>query len=245
VIDKRYMMDCVYNQLAIDYNCNPEDFQKDELIFTEAKENKGRRPYPFSTPRLEMVTMGCGVIINASSDILSYIRKQFAGKTREEAFNSPLIYGANLYFLPDIDKISPLKSTSEYDYEIVEKNNIHELYKFQNFEYTLQYKLNSSFSEMLIILVKHAGNIVGMAGANGDCETMWGINVDVLPLYRGKGLASVLVNMLTLEVLRRGYIPYYFTGSSNVLSTRVAVRAGYSPAWLHSYKTRLDNIKTI
>ncbi len=60
MIDKRDMMDCVYKQLAIDYNCTPEDFQKDELIFTEAKENEDRRPYPFLTPRLEMITMGLG-----------------------------------------------------------------------------------------------------------------------------------------------------------------------------------------
>lgn len=244
MIDKRYMMDCVYNQLAIDYNCNPEDFQKQELIFTEAKENEGRRPFPFLTPRLETITMGLGLIINASSDVLPYIRKEFEGKPWE-VFSSPLIYGVNTYFLPDIDKIAPLEIISDYEYEIVEKHNIHELYKFKNFEYVLRYDVNSLFSEMLVVLAKHKGNIVGMAGANGGCKTMWSINVDVLPLHRGKGLASILVNMLTLEVLSRGYIPYYFTSPSHILSTRVAVRAGYIPTWWHSYRARLDNIKTI
>jgi predicted GNAT family acetyltransferase len=59
---------------------------------------------------------------------------------------------------------------------------------------------------------------------------------------RGKGLAAALVNMLTLEILSRGYVPYYFTSDSNVLSMHVAVRAGYIPAWVHCYKTRLDGI---
>lgn len=63
-------MDCVYQQLAIDYNCSSNDFLKDGLIFTEARENQGRRNFPFVTPRLEMISFGHSIIINVSSDIL-------------------------------------------------------------------------------------------------------------------------------------------------------------------------------
>lgn len=62
MINMKIMMGCVYNQLAIDYNCSPDDFLKEGLIFTVAKQNEGRRPYPWITPRLEMVTMGNGVV---------------------------------------------------------------------------------------------------------------------------------------------------------------------------------------
>lgn len=93
---------------------------------------------------------------------------------------------------------------------------------------------------MLVALARNKDKIVGMARASADCRTMWQINVDVLFPYRGKGVASALVNMLTFEILNRGYIPYYFTSDSNVVSMRVAVRTGYIPAWVHCYKTRLD-----
>lgn len=73
MINKKVMMDCVHNQLAIDYNCSPDDFMKDGFIFTEAREKEGRRPFPWVTPCLEIVTMGHGVVINASEDILPYI----------------------------------------------------------------------------------------------------------------------------------------------------------------------------
>lgn len=85
MMNKKIMMDRVYNQLAIDYNCSPDDFLKEGLIFTEAKQNEGRRPFPWITPRLEMVTMGNGVIINASTDILPLVYQQLEGKTRYEA----------------------------------------------------------------------------------------------------------------------------------------------------------------
>jgi len=152
----------------------------------------------------------------------------------------PVIYGVNPYFLPDLGKISPIDKPDGFEYAIVEEQDIHKLYQFQGFDYVLHYADNSPFPEMLVTLAKYRGEVVGMAGAHAGCETLRSINVDVLPPYRGKGLASALVNILTLEILNRAYIPYYFTSYSNVQSMRVAVRAGYTPAWVHCYKTRLD-----
>lgn len=62
---KQEMMTTVYNQLAIDYNCKPEDFAKDGVIFTVAKKENGRREMPFFEPRLEIITMGKSVVVNA------------------------------------------------------------------------------------------------------------------------------------------------------------------------------------
>ena len=122
----------------------------------------------------------------------------------------------------------------------MEEHDIHELYTFPDFNYVLHYDDNSPFSEMLVALAKQGDTIVGMAGANAGCKVLRSINVDVLSSYRGKGLAAALVNIITLEILRRGYIPYYFTSQSNLKSMQAAVRAGYFPAWVHCYKTRLD-----
>ncbi|WAG76421.1 GNAT family N-acetyltransferase [Clostridium estertheticum] len=242
MINKKIMMDCVNNQLAIDYNCSPDDFLKDGLIFTKAREKEGRRPFPWVTPRLEMVTMGHGVVINASEDILPSIRKYLEGKTRFEAFRMPFVYGINPYFLPDIDNITPLNKPKGFEYEMVEKQDIHKFYEINDFHYAIQYDMNSPRPEMLVILAKYKDKVVGMAGASADCKTMWQIGVDVLQQYRGKGLATALVNMLTLEILKRGYIPYYSTDCSNVISQNVAVKAGYFPAWAHCYSTRLNGL---
>lgn len=46
-MNKQEMMSIVYNQLAIDYNCKPEDFNKDGVIFTIAEKQTGRREMPF------------------------------------------------------------------------------------------------------------------------------------------------------------------------------------------------------
>ena len=242
MINKKNMLDCVCQQLAIDYNCSPDDFFKDGLIFTKARENEGRRHFPFVTPHLEMISMGHGTIINVSSDILPYIRHELEGKTWEEVFNSPFIYGVLSYFLPDIGKIATITTPDGFELVVVEKQDILKFYDLYGSQSGMQYDPNSQNPQMLLVLAKYKDAIAGIAKAKADCKTMWSIDVDVMNSFRGKGLAAPMVNILTLEILNREYIPYYFTTNSHVLSTHVAVRAGYIPAWVHSYKTRLDGI---
>jgi len=239
-MDNKKMTQEVFKQLSIDYNCLPDDFMKDGIIFTEAKELEGRRPFPFITPRLELITFGNGVVVNASSDILDIVKDRLKGKLRYDILNMPFVYGVNPYYLPDLDRISLLEHNKRFEFIIVEKAGIFNLYGLKGFEYALQYDFNSLHPEELAVVAKQDGNIAGIASAVSECKTMWQINVDVISSYRGNHLATSMVNMLTLEVLHRGYIPYYSTDCGNVISQRVAVKAGYLPSWSHCFRTRID-----
>ena len=223
MINKKLMMDCVYNQLSIDFNCSPDDFLKEGLIFTEAKQNEGRRPFPWITPRLEMITMGNGIVINASTDILPLVYEQLEGKTRYEVLNMPFVYGVNPYFLPDLDKITLLSRNKEFEYVIIEKDDIQKLYELKDFNYALQYDINSQHPEMVAVIAKYKDTVVGIASSSAEGKAMWQISVDVLLPYRGNNLGTILVNTLTLEVLNRGYIPYYSTDCSNANSLNVII----------------------
>lgn len=239
-MDINEMLQKVYSQLAIDYNCFPEDFLKEGLIFTVAKELKGRRPYPFIEPRLEMITFGSGVVINASEDILPLLREKLKDKTRYEVINMPFVYGVNPYYLPNLSDIKLLKKDNDFEYEFVEKEEISKLYQHKGFNYALQYNLDSLHKESLAVIAKSKNEIVGIASAVCESDDLWQINVDVLSSYRGKNIATIIVNMLTIEVLNRGKVPYYSTDSSNVISQRVAIKSGYIPMWSHSYRSRLE-----
>ena len=46
-----------------------------------------------------------------------------------------------------------------------------------------------------------------------------------------KGIAPALAAMLKNEILVRGKLPYYGTALSHIASQRVAVKAGFLPAW--------------
>ncbi len=79
---KREMFDIVLSQLAIDLNCTVDDLsgEKDSLIFVEAKDNPGRRPFPRKEQYFEMLTMGRAIIISATPARLKYAKEQLAGK---------------------------------------------------------------------------------------------------------------------------------------------------------------------
>lgn len=227
----------VYNQLAIDYNCNPEDFDENGVIFTAAQKHEGRREMPFITPRLEIITFGKSVIVNASKNIMPYVKRKFKGKSNYEIMTSRLVYGVNPYYLPDMSRLKPIEN-NDFKFVLLD-TDIQSLYKYKGFKNALQYNLESNRAEALACVAYNNEKIVGIACASADSKVMWQIGVDVLPEYRGNEIAVNLVNMLTFETLNRGIVPYYTTDCTNINSQKVAIKSGYAPAWSHCFKTRL------
>ncbi len=237
---KQEMMATVYRQLALDYNCQPEDFTKSGIFFTEAKMQPGRREMPFVAPRLEVITMGNSTVINASKSVMPYVKRKFKNKSSYEILTDKLVYGANPYYLPDIERIKPIENTA-CSFALLDKD-LHDLYKNKGFPNALQYDPNSARPEVLAAVAYDQEQIVGIACASADSQTMWQIGVDVCPAYRGNGIAVKLVNMLTIESLARGTVPYYTTDIANLGSQKVAVKSGYLPTWTHCFRNRLPKL---
>ena len=85
--------------------------------------------------------------------------------------------------------------------------------------------------DMLGIAALNGEDVIGMAGASADSPYLWQIGINVLPEHRGQGAASTLVRLLANDVLAAGRIPYYGTSISHLASQRVALTAGFRPAW--------------
>lgn len=236
------MLHLVQSQLATDMNCTIDDLngKTDAIIFTEFKDNPGRRRFPRSELPFEMLSMGKTIVVSASPMILEMVKPLLIGKSRDEAFSMPFVYGHSLCYLPDQAQIKPLASPEGFVYEFVEQSEIPMLYRYEGFNNCIQYDAGSPRSDILVMLAKKNGKIAGMAGASSDCAAMWQVGIDVLPEHRNQGLAAYLVNQLSSEILERGYVPYYVTASSNIASQRVAHRAGYLPAWVCAYKGKFD-----
>ena len=65
-------------------------------------------------------------------------------------------------------------------------------------------------------------------------QILWQIGIDVLPEYYGRGVAKTLVTLLRNETFRRGAIPYYGTGLSNLASWKTALECGFKPFWVEA-----------
>ena len=237
------MLRIVKTQLATDLNCSPSDFNRDGIVFCEAKENPGRRPFPRGERHIEMYTMGSAVIVSATPDILPYLREQLDGKNRDEAFDVPFIFGQGICHLPDIENIAPITAPDGVEIVTVAQPDISNLYVHKGFYFALWYEPHIR-PETLVTVAYVDGVVAGMAGASDDCEMMWQIGINVLPKYRKRGIAAALTNRLAMEVLERGKIPYYGAATSNIASQRVAHRAGFRPAWACIYRGRFDDVLT-
>lgn len=241
---RQKIKEIVRAQLAIDYGCAPDDFDKEGILFTRALQREGRRPFSWFTPRLDMITMGKSVVITASDDVMPQIKEQLVGKTRDEAFSMPFAVGPGPYFLPDVSRIAPLAMPQGFAPKIVERREIPALYALSGFSNALMYDEGHERPDVLAVLAMHDGEVAGIAGASADCARMWQIGVDVLPSYRGLGIAAALTGRLALAILERGIVPYYGTSASNLASIRTALRAGFAPAWVSIYRARLDGSLT-
>lgn len=86
--------------------------------------------------------------------------------------------------------------------------------------------------DMLAVAAVEEGSIAGLAGCSADTPEFWQIGIDVLPGHRGAGLGGKLVQLLKDEILRRGAIPIYGSGTANLHSQRIAAACGFYPAWV-------------
>lgn len=83
---------------------------------------------------------------------------------------------------------------------------------------------------------------IAMAGMSDDSPIMRQIGVDVVPAFRGAGIASALVRDAARLTLAEGYLPFYGTSPSHIISQRVAMNAGLVPTWWEYVSTSLNDL---
>ena len=87
-----------------------------------------------------------------------------------------------------------------------------------------------------------ADSPVAMVGMSDDSPIMRQIGIDVLPAFRGAGIASALVRDAARLTLAEGYLPFYGTSPSHMLSQRVAMNAGLVPTWWEYVSTSMNDL---
>ncbi len=241
---KNEFVSAAAKQLAFDYCCNAENFASKNNTVTLAGITEGRRVFRAEPDFFKVGTMGNGAVITAAGEMLDFanelaekyggaeifeltkirdINAQLAKYNKAIAFNS-------IFYLPLVP------------YEYVPNNNfqlkfyekpeiISELYPVKGFNNALMYDSTKPRHDILAVCAFDNGQIIGMAGASNDSERFWQIGIDVLPEYRGNGIATELVSALTQAVFEHSAIPYYGTWSGNIASQNTARKAGYYPVW--------------
>ena len=241
---KNDMIEAAAEQLAIDLACAPTDFLKESNTTVFSNLMFGRRNFKFEKDFFRIACFGNGAVASVDPQMHSFsevLLQKFEGVKLFDAegvyiINKELekfgkVLGAfNQYYLPKTPYQYP--TSCEFRLELYENEQLVSLYDNKEFQNALLYNNNLTRRDVLAICAKNGDNVIGMAGASNDSDRFWQIGIDVLPEFRQKGLATLLVSTLTQEILMRGAIPYYGTWWSNIASRSVATNCNYYPVWV-------------
>ncbi len=228
-------------QSAIDSNCYPEDFLKQENKVVISGKNPDARKYLELPFYCDLTSYGNNIVASVSEDLKDIVSEYINKYKTEHCFETPNLhilieklkpFHLNIcfmaeYFLPDMGAISAL--TCKYETRVLEPEDfsVYYLPEWQN-------ALSRSRRQLdrLAVGAFDDGKLIGLAGCSSDCDTMWQIGIDVLPEYRRQGIASSITSQLAIEVLNRNIVPFYCCAWSNIKSVRNALKSGFKPAWV-------------
>jgi RimJ/RimL family protein N-acetyltransferase len=240
---KRELLDIIKKQLAIEYNCDVNDFSLPDNIITVLKENEQRRHYINGTFFFQMVTFGDNAVITADERIHDWLKEYTKNKKGHWIFEHNNLmeiekklneYNKKLWFTHHMflsyKKIVP----KSFDFKLkwFENEEIHQFYETKIFPNALGKKYNPKRPDVLAVAAYDEDKIIGMAGCSADTSLLWQIGIDVNENYRRKGIGTHLVTLIKNEIEKRNKIPFYGTSLSNLYSWHIALNSGFTPVWI-------------
>ena len=224
-------------------------------------EKSGSRGNKKSIPDVlfcNLLYFGKGLVCTCDSKVASQIQNLLENELNKNElyriFEPEFIYKINEILLPFNRRINcmanfclpsknffetktPSVNIENFSFKFFYDKEIASLYDEKSFDSALDYgsciSENSKIRKDKIALVAYVDDkIVGIAACTDDCDSMWQIGIDVVPEFRGKNIASFLVNKLAHKIIELGKIPYYCTAWSNIASRNTAIKAGFIPSWV-------------
>lgn len=235
----------LYRQLALDFSLAPEAFPLQKNYFVRKRFLEGRRMYKGDGGLLQILSVDSHLVAASTDEtMLDWCRERFSDTDgawicetdkllpleRELEARGHIIADGHPFFIPD----SLIEPEPEFAVRWYDRDTLEVFRGDQRFRNVLG-DGDPARPDMLVLAAVLDGKIAGAAGASADSPAAWQIGVDVLPEYRGQGIATMLTAMLAGEIERKDILPFYGTGSSHVLSQRVAVKAGFVPGWWELY----------
>ena len=251
---EKQILDTIKRQLSYEFNCRPEDFAKEENVITKSVLHEKRRKFSEKEFFLQMATFGNNAVISADERIHPWLKEwvkdkkgfwlfeqhnffELETKLREYGYKMALTHHM---FVPTPEL---LNIKTDLKIKWLEQNDLSEYYGKEEFSNALCDRFRPDRPDVLAIVALDGDKICGMAGCSADTPEMWQIGIDVLPEYRGKGIAKTLVALLRDEAYRRGAIPYYGTSLSNIASWKTAISCGFVPAWVETESREVKKVE--
>lgn len=247
---KTEILNIAKKQLALDYNCQLSDFEKQGNTITENKLQEGRRIYESDGCFLKIITIGGKAIICADEKIIPWAQEKLLKRDASWLFDYDKLraidnklreFGHEIdqmphFYLPNpvTCEVKPITTIKWFERE--------EISQFQDdSRFDEAFVFSDNYPDVVAVAAFDGDNIIGMAGASEDSKTLYQIGINVMPEYKAKGIGTNLVALLKQELLNRGKVPFYGTAVSHIISKNTAINAGFFPAWAEVYSRKLKD----
>lgn len=244
MMNRNELYERLYRLLAAENNCCPEDFTTVKTTLTTPVLSEKGRKFSREPSFFRLASTGMSTVISADERIHGELEKLIstASEPRRLLEHNCLRqidkilepYGRQLtatyHMRLPIGEMT--KITHSLKLEWREEGGFSEFYGTGEFPNALNITENPDRPDVLAVMALENGRIIGMAGCSADAPDWWQIGIDVKPEYRSRGIGAALVAELRDEIFRRGKIPYYGTGLSNIHSQRIALKCGFLPVWI-------------
>lgn len=245
---KSEILSIAKKQLALDYNCQPLDFEKQRNTITKNKLLEGRRIYESDGCFLKIISIGGKAIICSDEKIRPWLEEKILNQNASWLFdygnlraidNKLRAFGHEIDNMPHFYLPNPITCYVK-PITTIKWFGKQEILQFEgDSRFDEAFVFDNNYPDVLGIAAFDGDIIMGMAGASEDSKTLYQIGINVLHEYRGKGIGTNLIALLKQELLKRGKVPFYGTSVSHIISKNIAINAGFFPAWAEVYSRKL------
>lgn len=265
-MNNKQLLEIAMKQSAVDSNCDWQDFMAHKNKVVRSQESKEARRYLEFPLACDLTSYGTCIVASVSEELEEIVTEYINRFPVEHCFETPNLHylmnrirplGYDVcfmaeYSLPDIDMLMAgglaqkleykMKQKVPYEIRMLFPEDFQELYR-EEWHNALCEKRKEL--DMIAAGVYDGEQLIGLAGASADCESMWQIGIDVLPRYRRAGIAAALTARLAEEILKKNMVPFYCCAWSNIASIRNAIASGFRPAWVQVTVKRLCEIEEL
>ncbi|MGN0977254.1 MAG: GNAT family N-acetyltransferase [Faecousia sp.] len=230
-MDREQIQSKVEQLLSAQYHCGTGELRGKGTFFSVCPDE--------GKPHLQILAYRNSVVVCASEGLYPGLRQLLQGKSRDEIFEVPFVYGQTIHFVPGQE--NPKERQTCYALECRFGQELQALAGLQGFENSLAYDDSGWTPTKAAVIARDRDRIIAVAGAaESGVDGLWEVGVDVAESYRNAGLATLLVTRLTKELLAGNIVPFYSASVTNLGSQMAASRCGYIPAWMDTFGTTLD-----
>jgi FR47-like protein len=247
--DRSEAMVTIKRVLAADYACDEAAFTTDAISVVPFERRAGRRMYPVASKPLVIGSTGTGAVVSCDPRRVDWMRSLVAGIERDDLFEPATIakinervtaegqrlVGPHLRYACSRDRFRSVPQ-GELHVDLIAGVEVIELAESTpSFPHALSSNHDLPIPDLIAVVAREGNQIVGVAAAAAEADSLWQIGVDVLPETRQNGVGRKIVSLLTKAILERDAVPFYSTSPSNIASRSIAVGLGFWPAWTEIY----------